>query len=538
LAEGYLETPTIFTLLSPFIAPYAGEWIRETVEMHTIWWILFSIVLFVGCYILYKKRKAETAQNAFAFSIVEIVIKFVSCFIGGFCLGWVMSFLGGNTLKANYMWFFAGAIMGILIINVLLHMIFHRGLEGYKNSLRECAVVSFALFAFVSVIVTGAFGFDKRVPKVEDVKEVCVLVGEDKYNVNGENILEYYNSDKEIIEKAISTHESIVQKYDKKYNGLYSLHSNTIDEETDEKYADEDIIIKYKLKNGKTMTRFYYYVSGIDNLGVFKTKVNNADMLSKIPVSDLQYIEVSKVKDGKSINDYEYNVSDGDFEMSDYEMIISALLKDISEQGVYTKKIHTGYNIELTFYDNMGGSVDMEFNIPESYKNTIEALKESGLGNCDYNYLLSTDEVEYPFAEDVVEKQTIYFELPKGWNENLDINCLQFNSDWDYKTDDDEVEMLANINSQIPLCEKVSDRLWKYTIVELRDEDSIRESYKQIMFCQQDGDTFRTTGIVELQKDENKNLLKLDKDFNDAKVDDEMKNYLIEHDYHWEEYKQ
>ena len=97
-------------------------------------------------FVLCKQRKAESAQNAFAFSIVEIIIKFFTCFATGFGVGYMCSFLGDDSCKAQYIWFVVGTVIAVMTANLLLHLVFHRGLSKFKSSLMECGVVFVCIF--------------------------------------------------------------------------------------------------------------------------------------------------------------------------------------------------------------------------------------------------------------------------------------------------------------------------------------------------------------------------------------------------------
>lgn len=106
---------SLYTLLSPVFAPFAGIWEREK-TLYIAWWIVFSIILTGVCYILSKKRKAETAQNVFVFAMVEQVIKFFSGFTVGFGMGWIFAQIGGSSnesYKSQYVFFCGTLYWGI-----------------------------------------------------------------------------------------------------------------------------------------------------------------------------------------------------------------------------------------------------------------------------------------------------------------------------------------------------------------------------------------------------------------------------------------
>ncbi len=98
---------SVYTFFTPLVAPYTGAY-GDCKGIHIFWWILLSAVVLTGCYFLCKKRKAETAQNAFTFSVLSNTIKFIACFAAGFGVGWVLSnmCLQAPSVKSTYIWFF------------------------------------------------------------------------------------------------------------------------------------------------------------------------------------------------------------------------------------------------------------------------------------------------------------------------------------------------------------------------------------------------------------------------------------------------
>ena len=70
---------TVLTFLSPAASFYTCKFGSGS-DLGIAWWICLSVVLMAASFVLCKQRKAESAQNAFAFSIVEIIIKFFTCF--------------------------------------------------------------------------------------------------------------------------------------------------------------------------------------------------------------------------------------------------------------------------------------------------------------------------------------------------------------------------------------------------------------------------------------------------------------------------
>ena len=60
--------PAVYTFFAPMGAAYTGSF-GGCMALHCIWWIALCGILVCGSLIICKKRKAETAQNSFTFSV-------------------------------------------------------------------------------------------------------------------------------------------------------------------------------------------------------------------------------------------------------------------------------------------------------------------------------------------------------------------------------------------------------------------------------------------------------------------------------------
>lgn len=514
LEFGYLDD-SIFTLFSPAAAPFVGIF-GSSKTLHIVWWIGFTIILVAGCYVLCKKRKAETAQNAFAFSAVEIVIKFVTCFAAGFGVGWIFAFIGessGGTVKAQYVWFFIGMFIGIMVVNFLLHLIFHRGLSKFKDSLFECGVVAVVATTFLFVITTGAFGYDERIPSTDNIEAVSLILDDKEFEVDGKNYLEIYKDDQETIEDFKVLHNNIISEYKKNKKGLYPIVKTYSDvtyvyegdyEEAESQYYSVEM--KYKLKNGAVMSRGYS-TSGIKfeipNKIDEKFAVSDEFVLNNLPEKYVMQAEV--YKDGINYNlynGYDYSKKEKAKELKKVSELTKALKKDVKENGISEKSGSESFSVHLIYETDDYRNVEYcDLEIPDTYVNTLKLIKENEWYYSEYEWLqanggtvLSVNDAKKEQAGSEVVK-TIYFKMPETWDKDTEVKCMLYSDDWcDFYTD---------LNSSLADCEKVSDDVWKYEIFDISDTEAETDKFNEVMFYQPSKTNFKCSGSIRLNKKNN-----------------------------------
>ena len=221
---------SVFSMLAPSIAVFITNY--GTGKLFGILWqIIFSAILIVLCYFLCKKRKAEAAQNAFAFGIMEYIIKFITCFAAGFGTGYILSNLS-QSLFPQYIWFFVGVIIAVMTVNILLHLVFHRGLPGYVKSLPECAIVTGVIALFLFFVTTGAAGYTTRIPQESDIAEVSIKMNDnDSFVINGKDVLTSYVSDKDFIKNVYQMQQILIDNIEKDKKELFKIAARYYDNE-------------------------------------------------------------------------------------------------------------------------------------------------------------------------------------------------------------------------------------------------------------------------------------------------------------------
>lgn len=535
-----ISTP-LYTLLSPLFAPFTGMWGSDTV-MYIVWWILFSAVLISGCYFFSKKRKAETAQNSFVFITVEQIIKFFAGFAVGFGLGWIFAQIGASSstsYSAQYLWFFAGLCIGAFMTGIILHLIYHRGLSRLKISLFISVADIVVTSVFVLVIITGALGYDERVPDIDEVKEIGVNLGYGgSYTVDGVDIMKNYTDNESLISDTIDVHKAIIEKENVKKHGMYPIVR--VDNYDEEEYSDEDyyehitnrVDISYKLKNGTILNRVYIGDFSDKKIQVLKNVSeelpSQISILKKMPNHDIQNISLNDGKEGEAYTVdlfYEDNtVKNGKLK--------DAIIKDYDTIG--EMKIEEADPPMYIFYfycvNSRNESAGIELPVTKECVNTTKALKELGIKNTELLYLKqgimeseSSDKAEFTGKNE----RTVYFKAPAEWDAQTEVRALLYNTE-DYEF------LVDSLESDFSKCEKVKDNLWKYTYSLPKDmtEEEFAE-YNKIMFYQILEDKVNLSGCIKLNNDSDNQCLVLEK----KKKINFAEYSRVRYQYHWEKLK-
>ena len=226
--------------------------------MLPIGWIIVSLIGFaLGVYILNKCR-TETAGFIGSSKTMNFISTFIICF-SAFCLSTAV-FTEFSTLLVSTLI----SAIAFIIIYFIMELILTRKIKFVVKGIRKLPVHLGVTFAICLIFSTGLFGYSTKTPNIADIKKVSVNVPignsaglnthSDSYNneisLRGYgNVLESITS-KEDLEVITGIHKQFIA------DGRLNLIKDK------EITSDDDVIdcafyIKYTLKNGKTLTRYY-----------------------------------------------------------------------------------------------------------------------------------------------------------------------------------------------------------------------------------------------------------------------------------------
>ncbi|MGN1050851.1 MAG: hypothetical protein ACI4QE_00980 [Acutalibacteraceae bacterium] len=549
-SKGFING-NIFTFLSPVASAYTGYFCGKT-ALYVIWWLILSLSCIVGCVFLTKKRKTETAQNAFSFVLPEVVIKFFTSFAGGFGLGVIFSFIGfaQKSKPAQYIWFWIGFIFGSFICHILLHLIFNRGLKKFGKSLIQYGAVSFMSVIFFFAVVTGGFGYVNHVPSADNVKSVKMTAGvENSFIVNGEDVFANSSENKEDIALALDVHNKAIKNINEKHGMLLPIISNNV---TD----TESVTIKYQMKNGSILKRFYDGAEVQDKeiekaVNIFE-KNNKNDAFYKIPEKYINYIDIYSYenKDGEENENNIYSLETYE-RKSDCLALLRALTKDSKKYGIIENPNEKGeeaiFSFDLyydggeiinrgNFLETTDGSYNAHIYIDSRYKNTIKELKGLKLTNSVLNgYTINAwyyydDEGAY----DLDKENTVYFKMPKDWDKSKPVYCVS------YCDDEDIYSFAGKLSEDIYKCKSLGKGIYSY-IIPTYDRDYSEFYVTHIMFYQITDDSMNVSGLIPLDDgkiDSSKNMFVPGKMLSKKILcDDIIVAGLQKYEYSWQKYK-
>ncbi len=231
--KGYYPTSTtdLFRYISPpyFLFEGITKYVYDEAQsplsiiIHFAVCIVLTVIFYLISTALYKKRPAEKGGDSFAFRFIYIICSLLV----GFCCGYALGIIFGNDETTPI--FYTLAAIGAILSCVVYGAITDRGFKKVKGYILT-GIVSFAILAVTFLSISfDIFGFSKRIPEAEKIEYVSI----------GIDSTEVIYDDPSL---ALDIHKAV---YDKDFEDGY----------------DNSVKLTYKLKNGLTMTRKFWYES-------------------------------------------------------------------------------------------------------------------------------------------------------------------------------------------------------------------------------------------------------------------------------------
>lgn len=388
LVYGYAADfkPDLIFALSPITA-------ANTIN---IWyWLVFIAVCIALSFVLIKRRGSEAAQSHFAFKLPFVAVKLLVSFAVGIAFAYLLLAINGDGASGAecISWFWFGMILGSLIAYTVIQIILNHGVKGYFKSLIGYGIMLLSFACIFGVINGGMMGYEKYVPKAEDVKSVTL--GSVKYSANGKKIYDNTTEDKDFIKEVVNSHKSIIDAHEDAT--MFKMLSNNVSAFVESfvskirndysssyyHYGDMynlDYIITYTLNNGAKIERKYMRLTESDLIEKIASK-NHYVHTAPIFVcddADCDSMEITNYRDGEATLGLYGNRKSHREIMSE---LFEALKKDMmADENPSESTDYMFYNFYIS-YDSEDdndyyGSVDQSFDIKKSYKNTIKVLEK------------------------------------------------------------------------------------------------------------------------------------------------------------------
>ena len=218
----------------------------------TVWMLIYAAICLALSLFLYRKRRSEAAENAFAFPLPRIIIRFLVSACSGLLLGFLVKSLApGFPMPIS-------VLIGAFLAHLAVEMVYNRGVRGLWKATPAYGVCAALFLVFALICATGAFGYTYRIPAVNDVQavEVTDVMGHNhkvslftQSDLGPNMYLSSYDillGEPENVEDAVALHQSVLDSL--RARGPLLPVTN-----------DADVSFRYILKDGSVMTRSFSY---------------------------------------------------------------------------------------------------------------------------------------------------------------------------------------------------------------------------------------------------------------------------------------
>ena len=327
----------------------SSYYLSQTIEFETstiIIYITSIIVMLVLGYFIYKKRKLEITKEFIAFKGIRSFVKYAATFlINLLSYMYFYNIIGEHNIRT----LFASFII-TLIAYLIIEMILKKTYKVFKS------IIGFIVYAVIITITfvilsTGAFGYETRIPKAENVEEVSFKVRNETINFK----------EKQNIENIINLQQKLVDEKKKGYT---------------------EYTIEYKLKDGRKITRKY----DINN-SLYKEELN------KILTSNEYYEEkIKQIEDVQKIKRINVNISYKQqystktirIKESDMSDFIENLIKDIKNRKANIN--NNEYVSEVARQNDKLRSIYVQIELKEGVSKTIRYINLEDINIEKYIY--------------------------------------------------------------------------------------------------------------------------------------------------------
>ena len=332
--------------------------------------LIFTVLIVLLSYFLYKKRKAEQVSKPYVYKFIYYAILFfvTFCIISIFKVSTGSSDYTAQTDSTPIDASFFPAVMCSGIVFFIMEIISNRGFKKFWLSILKFAGTITCIYAVLLLChATNGFGVNKYVPLESAVDNVIIdFDNTSTYNLPIRN--------KHTIHDVVSLHEKVIKE---KYEDKNTSHKEISESELDQRikngalatYNRKNISITYYLKNGSILTR-EYNVSDEQMEQLYASMMTGRDY-AEYCYHKLSYSFAFRVENDKNARNIEiYNkinqkIPTTKLTVDEFSKLIKAYKNDIENMSA-----------DSFYTDKIIGTIDLEYPIRESFINTLNFLEE------------------------------------------------------------------------------------------------------------------------------------------------------------------
>ena len=283
-----------------------------------------GILALAGALALYRKRKLECAGDFVAFSAMEpVVTALVTLFCGGFFHLFADAF--GMNLRSVMLG--AGMVIGFFACRMLLE----RTTRVFrKKAFLGCGAIVVVFGLTVLLTYLDPIGITRYIPAAEDVESITFSRSHTLYYHQD---FPYVATEAEDIQAILHVHEEGIR-----------TRSDAHPDYTDEAYAEVNVRLEYKLKNGKTVNRFYSIQPTSEAGQILKNYFTTVECVLGVPADQARSLAsciLSLYTAGREETQY-------DVESLDLEGLMDAIVADCEAGNMaQTSAYHYPRNYDL-----------------------------------------------------------------------------------------------------------------------------------------------------------------------------------------------
>jgi len=365
--ESYL-TGSIFVEYSVKVsslkhASSLSEIVRNILPVYGKWFVS-ALLLLAFAYLCYRKRPAEAAGKAMAFSTLKPFVKIVVSVVTGLVAGWLI-----YDATCYNAWITAlGMICGTLLCSIVMEAIYEADVRGVFRHLISTGIGAAAIGFIFCIFQFDLFGYDSYVPDADEVESVALDLGPYQNYWEWDDAAESvsYMMDSEYLRKHMFlTDVDAVCELARKSQGIYTDMEDR-----------RGINVLYRLKSGKEVSRrFWVYFADETNRELLDRVIGTEAYRTGFYMISQENINtvISEMKREWGIS-YTNGAISTDLPVSESERLREMWLKDM-EQFNFTMAGSEKPCGELS-WQIINGHVRMELPVYESFTNTISVLEE------------------------------------------------------------------------------------------------------------------------------------------------------------------
>lgn len=399
--------------------------------------LVVSVIFLLIAVKLYNMRKTEYAGRTVLYRPVRCFVRIVISAAAGLFAGTIVIRLFGSTeSRTGTVFVLLGIIVAAVLCAGIIEIIYELDIWKFFGHFGEIIAAALAAALIFIVFRYDLTGYDRYVPEPDKVESAALYVYSDNifYYENAEE--PYSGSDTQVLERMKLTDIAALEEITRPAMELQRSYSYTSSDES----AGWSAVVCYRLKNGRSVYRSIIIPYTTEASVLDKVVSSTEYKTGLIPIYTEKETQQAAKETGtiSFYNGYDVRKASGAL----YEEFAKAYEKDL-ENYSYTQ-LSTENSIGRLVLRARVGTIDQEYDVYPSYKNTLAFLEKYDLlPEAGKAWQLS--EIRIYQYEDTTTSQVSYTD-PEQIQEILDHCIMRVSSNW---KKDGELDYSLSVNQTL-----------------------------------------------------------------------------------------